>query len=95
MAMDEFLKWAIAGVAGLWMALLSWLGKRQVDRIDHLYDAKAGKPSLDKAIEQLQKHVDGCESRNKDIASEFAKMTEHMGEIRTTLAVLAAKAKID
>jgi hypothetical protein len=32
--MDELFKWALAGVAGLWLSSLTWILNRQVKRID-------------------------------------------------------------
>ena len=33
---SEFFRWLVGGLIALWLGLISWLGKRQVDRIDEL-----------------------------------------------------------
>lgn len=96
--MDEWLRGLVSVVAGLWLASLSWVAKRQVDRIDR----SVSKDELAQALRRIDEHMtEAAEVMNRHLLHDEAvqarifdkldTLTQWVSELRGALNGLPQK----
>lgn len=72
--MENWLDGITAAIGALWLGLLSWLGKRQVERIDR----KADKSQLERMLSMLEKRDDQYREDRQKASESRGKMHEKL-----------------
>lgn len=81
--MDEWVKWGFGIVAGLWLASLSWVANRQVQRLDQAAPKDQTDSRFNETIRRLDTHL-----------SEDRAMHEKMMEKMEGIAIQIAKLEV-
>ena len=87
---DDTWQWILGGVVGAWGAVMSWIGVKQVNRIDALEEGKAGSKSTDARFAELLARIDSHQEEDRmihrEIAAKLDTVVERIGATNTHLA---------
>jgi hypothetical protein len=82
--LEDVKDWVLTGLGTSWLAVMTWIGKRKIDEIDHLHATKANKDSTDVRLNQLHSDL-------KEISIKVDHTNELLGQNNTALAHLSGR----
>lgn len=85
--MEEWTRYAITALGGLWLSTITWIGKRQVERIDNAATKEDLESMLDRFEDQIR--IDR-ESREK-IHEKLNTISSDLGYVKGKVSVVSKK----
>jgi septation ring formation regulator EzrA len=76
---------------GIVMALMAFLGKRALERIDDLDERKADKDDISTLLRQLERHIEDDKELRREVSRNFHEFGQQLSEVRVSVAKIAGQ----
>ena len=76
---------------GIVMALMAWLGRRAIDRLDALDEKKADKADISTLLKQLEGHIEDDKELRREVSHKFDEFGAALSEVRVSVAKIAGR----
>jgi hypothetical protein len=73
------------------MALMAFLGRRAIDRLDDLDERKADKSDISTLLKQLEGHIEDDKELRREVSHKFAEFGEQLADVRVSVAKIAGR----